>query len=620
MLESVSFVEWLKLFAGIIIFLGPGFCLTTILYKNSLKNITHWFVLSLTVSVCVFGIILAWLKLFNIQINIIGLWIFFLIGWVIGLIYLKINKDRIDRNNFSIRLPELSIWIISVTVGLIVLWSIRHQVVGLGSDSYHHTLISQLIHDYGGLPNDYQPATDQLISFSYHYGYHAAMAALMWLSGWESRLLVLASAALLVMVSSLTNALLAEEVTEKPYAGVVASAFTGLVIVFPTFMLNWGRYSQFAALIIFSVFMQLIIAYIKKYTGSIDFRRILLLAIIAAGIAYIHYRVTIMAVLAIIFLIIFFKPNTKYSFHDNLRFLKPLIVISGFAFLFFSPWLWQVIKSHQIGYSIRLADVNSSYYSLERLGASVLNYPTNSLVIIFTFFGSVWGLVKKKWFIIWLVTWAGSMLLLSGPYLFSGYMDRISVIISLYLPASVIVGWFTQEIYSSVNKSFRKVVVGIFIIIIIWSGYVALNKNLIGRSYVTQADLTAADWIKTNTPGNANFMVNTYKFEFSSNFVIGSDAGYWLPLLTNRRTVTIPMIYDIEMFRHPDGLQQLLDFYNLGADLTTSEALDYLKKKNISYVFIGEHGGQIDVNQLLNSNNFSLVYQNDNVNIFKTNY
>jgi hypothetical protein len=171
-----------------------------------------------------------------------------------------------------------------------------------------------------------------------------------------------------------------------------------------------------------------------------------------------------------------------------------------------------------------------------------------------------------------------------------------------------------------VNKSFRKVVVGIFIIIIIWSGYVALNKNLIGRSYVTQADLTATDWIKTNTPGNANFMVNTYKFEFSSNFVIGNDAGYWLPLLTNRRTVTIPMIYDIEMFRHPDGLQQLLDFYNLGADLTTPEALDYLQKKNISYVFIGEHGGQIDVNQLLNSNNFSLVYQNDNVYVFKTNY
>jgi hypothetical protein len=620
MLEAVSFVEWLKLFAGIIVFLGPGFGLTSILYKNSLKNISHWFILSLIVSVCVCGIILAWLKLFALQINLIGLWVFFLSGWLIGLIYLTINRANIDRNRFYIRLPELLVWLISIAAGLIVLWSLRHQVAGLGSDSYHHTLITQLIFDNGGLPNNYQPATDQLISFSYHYGYHAAMATLMWLSGWGSRLLVLASTALLVMFSTFTSALLVDEVTERPYAGVAASAFTGFIFVFPMYMLNWGRYSQFAALILLSVFLQLIIAYIKKYTGSIEFRRIILLAIIAAGIAFTHYRVTIMAVLSIIFLIIFFKQNAKYSIHDNLRFLKPLLAISALAFLFFSPWLWQVIKSHQIGYSIQPADINSSYYSIKRLGVSVLNYPTNSLVIIFTISGLVWGFIKKKWFVLWSVAWAGSMLLLSGPYLFSGSMDRITVIISLYLPASVIVGWFTREIYSSVNKPLRKIVVGIFILIIIWSGYIALNKNLIGSSYVTLADLTAADWIKNNTPGNARFMVNTYKFDFSSNFVIGSDAGYWLPLLANRLTVTVPMIFNIEKFGNPDGLQQLLDFYNLGADITTPEAVDYLQKMNISYVFIGEHGGQIDVNNLLNSKDYFLVYQNNNVYLFKTKY
>jgi len=613
-------VEWVKLLGGIIAFLGPGFCIITILYKDSLKSLTQWFVFSLAVSVCFWGVLLAWLKLFNIRINLPGVWFLFLSGWLVGFIYLILNRSSIKLERFSIKLHEVVIWILSATSGLIILWSLRFQVAGLGSDSYHHTLIAQLIHDNGGLPNNYQPATDQLISFSYHYGYHAAMAALMWLSGWESRLLVLASGALLVMVSTLSIALLAEELTERPIAGIVAGAFIGFVIIFPMYFLNWGRYPQLAALALFPVFLQMIIANFKDDNRSINFRKIILFALVAAGIAITHYRVTIMAALAVILLVVFIRKNDKYSLKNNFRFLLPLLLIAGLALLFFGPWLWQVIQSHQVGYSIRVADIDASYYSIKRLDSNAIGYPTNIIVILFTISGLVWGGIKKKWYIIWMTIWAGSMLLLSGPKLFSGLMDRISVIISLYLPIAIIVGWIVEEIYTRVNASYRKVVVTLFLLILIWSGYVAINKNLVGTGFVTPEDLDAAQWIKTNTPDDAYFMVNTYKFGFSSNFVIGIDAGYWLPLIANRRTVTIPMIFDVEMFRQPDGLNQLLGFYNLGADLTTPKAVDYLEKEKVSYVYIGEQGGQIDVNLLVISDNYSLVYQKDHVYVFQTEY
>ena len=106
MLMTITIIEWLRLFGGIIAFLGPGFCITVLFFKNSIKNITHWFVLSIVASLGMWGIILAWLKIFDLSINIVGVWVFFLSGWIIGFIFLFYKKNNIDRNRFNIRLPE----------------------------------------------------------------------------------------------------------------------------------------------------------------------------------------------------------------------------------------------------------------------------------------------------------------------------------------------------------------------------------------------------------------------------------------------------------------------------------------------------------------------------------
>ncbi len=616
MLESINILQWLKLLGGIFIFLGPGFCIITILHNDSLKCLTHWFVLSLTLSVSLWVILLAWLKLANIRINLPFVLVLCSVGWLTGLIYLARNTGRTRLRRLSINMNELLLWAISAASGLIILWALRYQVAGMGSDSYHHTLIAQLIHDNGGLPNDYQPATEKLISFSYHYGYHAVMASLMWLSGWGSRVLVLVSGALLVMLSTLSIGLLTEELTEKPLAGIIAAAFTGLVFVFPIHLLNWGRYSQLAALALLAVFLQMVVAYYKYHHPSMDFRKIVLLALVATGVAITHYRVTIMAGIAVVFLILLIKEK-KYSFQKNYNFLITLLVIAGLALFFFSPWLLRVVQSHQAGYSIKLADINSSYYSIYRFDSNVLKYPTNILVLAITLPGLLWGIVKKQWYIIWIAIWIGAMLLLSGPKMLAGSMDRITVVVSLYLPVAVIAGWFIQEIYSHLRKPYYTVVTALLLITFIWSAIVAINKNLKGPGFVTPQDLAAAEWIKINTPADAYFAENTFKFGFSSNFVIGIDAGYWLPILADRQTVTLPMIFDIEMFQQVDGLQQLLDLYNLGTDLTTQKAIDYFQREKISYLYIGEKGGQINVDLLVKSNNFSLVYQKDKVYVFK---
>jgi hypothetical protein len=98
--------------------------------------------------------------------------------------------------------------------------------------------------------------------------------------------------------------------------------------------------------------------------------------------------------------------------------------------------------------------------------------------------------------------------------------------------------------------------------------------------YVQADDVPALEWIRNNTPASARFMVNTFHFGFSDNYVIGSDAGYWLPLLARRASITAPMIYPAERATSSDFLERLVVFDRLQGKLTTPEALALLQRED----------------------------------------
>jgi hypothetical protein len=112
-------------------------------------------------------------------------------------------------------------------------------------------------------------------------------------------------------------------------------------------------------------------------------------------------------------------------------------------------------------------------------------------------------------------------------------------------------------------------------------------------------------------------MDNTYNFPFSSKFIIGSDAGYWLPILTGRNTVTIPMSFTIERFSSTSRIDQLVNLHELNGHLTSSSAMSLLSESGVSYVYIGQNGGPIDVDELKVSPRFQLEYHQGNIYIFK---
>ena len=65
------------------------------------------------------------------------------------------------------------------------LYVVRDLPAGLWGDSYHHTMITQLLLDNHGLFSSWQPYAP-LETFTYHYGFHANAALLSWLTGLDS--------------------------------------------------------------------------------------------------------------------------------------------------------------------------------------------------------------------------------------------------------------------------------------------------------------------------------------------------------------------------------------------------------------------------------------------------
>jgi hypothetical protein len=135
--------------------------------------------------------------------------------------------------------------------------------------------------------------------------------------------------------------------------------------------------------------------------------------------------------------------------------------------------------------------------------------------------------------------------------------------------------------------------------------------------YSTPADLQAMAWIRANTPPEARFLVNSFKIYSSENYVTGSDAGYWLPLLGERAASVPPMIYPSEHAATPDFLEHVMAVSNLGGQLTSPQAIAVLRREGITHVFVGQRGGAIVVADLLNSPYFKPVYQNGGAYIFE---
>ncbi|MFQ5855610.1 MAG: DUF6541 family protein [Anaerolineae bacterium] len=182
----------------------------------------------------------------------------------------------------------LAIFTISLATRLLVA---QDLVAPMWGDSYHHTLIAQLLVDHGGLFQSWEPYAP-LQSFTYHFGFHSNVALFHWLTGTP----VLES---VIIVGQIINALaplmiypFVRRLGGSSWAGLIAVLIASLLSPMPSGYVNWGRYTQLTGMVVLPVAATLTIDAIASTDRA--WRRLALASIAVAGLALSHYLVTLL--------------------------------------------------------------------------------------------------------------------------------------------------------------------------------------------------------------------------------------------------------------------------------------------------------------------------------------
>lgn len=630
-----EFVYWSYLiFLSVVVFVIPGFAALSFLVPSS-KNLSLFerLALSLGISIAIYPLILLWTDLLNIHLGKMNVWIPVLAGatyiiWSNGERIKNKKTSYISNKRCSIKsLIKMKINEKFVLVILVLLifftrfWAIRELPGPMWGDSVHHTMISRLIVDNGGLFDSWKPYAE-LSSLTYHFGFHSAVAVFHWISGVEVIDSVLFFGQIINGFAVFMLYPLVKSFTKNVHlGGIVAILTAGLLLKFPMFYVNWGRYTQLTGQVIVPVIMILFVHLLKQEEFS--WKVSLIIAILMAGLGLTHYRVFVLAIPFCLIAILFYvnKQNVKHI-------SKNLLFAGVLSLIMFLPWLNNIWGGELADYA--LTGVSSSLTDGIKPAVffdQLISYYPLWLWITFIL-GFLYALVftNKSLFIIF--TWSLAIVISVNPHWLGlpgdGLIDDLTVLIGFYIPLSVVLGLLIEGTLSKAPRLLiiQKPLLLIMLVIGILGTTkqnLLLNRDFYG--YITWPDKRAFDWIKENTTPDSKFLVN-FELSYDDSAVTGIDAGWWIPQIAFRETNLPPLLFTSEVGIVPDYYQKVMEFSNntLATMKGNQDVCTYLLDSGYDYIYLGQHPlkeSVFDSEFLSDQKCIKLEYQQDLVWIYK---
>ncbi|MCL4487650.1 MAG: hypothetical protein M1570_05915 [Chloroflexi bacterium] len=629
-------INWLKILgASIFLLVIPGWSLLMLVWPAAgAFSLPEKVGLSSGLSIALYPLLLLWSDLVSLHPGPLFAWLPGAIGLALILWRNRSWRPTILSATWKWRqphpdLPDIALVIVAGLVLFVRFWIIRSVDMPLWGDSFQHTMIAQLIVDNGGLFDSWKPYAD-LQTFTYHFGFHSVAAAFHWITLFDMPQAVLWIGQVLNGLAALTLYPLTLRVSGSKWAGVFAVLIAGLLASMPMSYANWGRYTQLTGQVVLPVAVTLIWLALESVTPN--WRLTLLASVALGGLALTHYRVLIFASLFVpaAFLLLVWKRG-RYL-------ISVSVCMTAAAWLLFLPWFIHTFsgKLPQI-YGQQLttsADANPEWIREYNGIGDILNFLPLWLWVLLLL-SIAWALWRRKinaqivglWWLLILVAANPQWLHLPGE----GVLSNFAVLIAAYIPASVLVGsaagdWVDKLPWAKVPWG-KTVLLLIVTLAGLWGSRQRLTDLQVAKSaLVTDPDLRAAEWIKKNTPSDAVFLVNSF-FAYGGTDVVGSDAGWWLPLLAGRSTTVPPLNYESEMGPRPDYREWI---NNLVHEIETRgiadpEVLAILREHRVTHIYIGQQNGRVNYGgpyvlepeQLLSVPAFHPVYHEDRVWVFE---
>ncbi len=510
-------------------------------------------------------------------------------------------------------------------------WILRDHPFPAWSDSLHHTLLTQLTAVQGQLPTSLQPYSPVPLN-QYHLGLYSLTATVQWLAQVPAHTALLWTAQTLNGLSGLGVYLVLDRKLGRLEA-LVGAAAVGLLSHQPAFYVNWGRFTQLASqtimLIAWLVTWEAIRAWRKPY--SRHRWRLLgvtcLAGLLTAAVFLIHFRVAAfyLPLLAGSVLWELWRARQQKLGWVSLG----VLLVGGLALFFIAPALVDALRVFAATRTtVQAKEAAASASSLSYFQFPLAVYPVlvaRPWLLILALLAGILGLLRRNWLTIAALLWTGALFALGNAYLLRIPLLTVTnlgaVLIMLYLPIGLILGSATHELLAMASRQWRPRLARGLVALILAAGFVASHVRVTDvepfRYFVTPQDVAAMAWIDANVPTDARFAVNTYFWLPQSPH--GTDAGYWIPYFTRRRTTAGTMILSLgsaEYRREIVQLSQLAE--RLETDAT---AMTELKAQGVEYVYIGAKGDfsgpGLDPAFLQASGLATIIYQANGVSILR---
>ncbi|MFQ5813327.1 MAG: hypothetical protein ACE5I2_09105 [Anaerolineae bacterium] len=539
----------------------------------------------------------------------------------------------------------LFIFLVSLLVRFL---HIRSLVLPSWIDSVHHTLISQLIVAKGGVPQSYEPLLP-IEGFIYHFGFHSLVAAFHWLTGLEIPKAMLVVGQVINGLMVLAAYLLVKCLTGRRRAGLFGALIVGLVSFMPAYYVSWGRYTQLTGLAL----LPTAIAFTMRSVGRSatcsrrrpDFGKpaslqpptsnfqLPIAAVSVAGLVLTHYRVLIFyGCFALAYLLYeTFAYRGKSSVF--LRYWGRAAMVCLSAALLTLPWLVNLARA-----LLPLATLPSRMQgtpSYNVVPYDMIMVRHNRGLLALSVCGLLWGLHKRERAVMVTALWVAIAVLITNPTILgfpsTWLVNNASLAISLFVPLAILGGYFLASLFVGWSLVFGRVVglgnkvhwsIGHWFIGLLVIGSVALwgageMLSIVNPSTVlaTRDDVAAMDWIRRHVPSDARFLINVRHWQ--SGTYVGTDGGYWIPLLTGRDTILPPAIYTYGSAEYVKGINDLAEAIIAVESFDEESTRQLLDDNGVTHIYIGARGGSITPQMLMGSSYYRPVYSNGAVWIFQ---
>jgi hypothetical protein len=540
--------------------------------------------------------------------------------------------------NFSVKNIRIS-WP-AIALALVFLFSlcvrlamVRDLATPAWVDSVHHSLLARLILEQGSLPLTYTPYV-QVTTTSYHTGYHSLLAMFTWLSGLSLDQSMLIFGQFLNALAVLAVYLFTMTFTRKPAAGVFAGLVAGLMTPMPAYYTSWGRYTQLTGLLILPVtFMYLKILLEqnstlffspKTYKGNISL--VLLVVISLAGLLLVHYRVLafLAALMAAYLGIIWFQESTRDRSVKKIAIDIANLSFIGFLTLLLTLSWWPAALQ---SFVIPVAIAPGATKPFSDFSWSYLNTALGKYALGLASLGLLWSIIQRRTFGLIMVLWVALMFLFAnlGALGLPGanMVNNTSVAITLFLPIALLsgylLGWVVEGWTEWLPPHWKPVYWGAVSLAGLGLALVSARYLLPilnpGTILTRQADLPAIQWVAENIPADKTILINPFLWGYG--LYAGSDGGYWISPLAERKTFPPAALYNYDFDSdNPANISNNAQrVINYAADPTALHS--FLIDQNIQYVFSGVRGGPLSPKLLKASPLFKLLYESEGVTIFK---